>query len=176
MFSLSFTAWDYTTQGVQLYIEVNDNDPGGEDEVVETFAIDIPNSTSVGDQETNPRLYTGTYNIAMIEISYQIVCEINYYGESCENLDHCTANQVNCTGNSHCINQNGTSLCQCLPGYIEPLCVSKNHCMNINCSSRGQCQNGLESYSCTCEPGYTGHLCEVDTNECAERSCSGNGK
>ena len=155
---------------------MNDDDFGGEDEVVETFAIDIPNATSVGDQESNTILYMGTYNIATIEISYRIVCDLNYYGEVCENLDQCTANQVNCTGNRHCINQNVTFLCQCLPGYIGPLCETKNHCKNINCSSHGQCQNEIESYMCICEPGHTGHLCEVDTNECAQMSCGVNSK
>lgn len=142
---------------------------------MDTFAIDIEGSVQPGGEETSRLNFTGRFNLATFEISYRVVCEQNYFGDFCENLNECTANQISCTGNGQCIDQENGFLCQCNPGFIGQLCQIVDHCHQIDCSGQGQCQNGADSFTCDCNPGYTGQQCEINIDDCIGVNCSGNG-
>lgn len=142
---------------------------------MDNFAIDIVGTVPLGAEETNTLQFTGRFNLGTIDISYRVICEENYYGDLCENFDECRANQISCTGNGLCIDQEQTFLCQCNPGFLGQLCEIVDYCQEIDCSGQGLCQNGADSFTCICNPGYTGQQCETDIDECIGVNCSGNG-
>lgn len=66
--------------------------------------------------------------------------------------------------------------CQCVPGYVGPLCQSKvDYCLAKPCANGGQCVNLVNDYRCTCRPGFSGKDCSIDIDECASSPCNNGG-
>ena len=159
-----------------MYIESNDFDMEGSDEVIDMFAIDIPQSVVPESPESNEMVVLGRFGFARINIRYRVMCEQFFYGNFCENFNECLAWQVQCQNNGECIDQENTFLCQCQSGFSGGVCQNVDYCYNISCSNQGQCQEVSNSFNCECDPGYTGQLCEVNINDCIGVNCSGSGQ
>ena len=39
------------------------------------------------------------------------------------------------------------------------------------CQHGGTCVDMVEGFYCSCRPGYTGHVCELEVNECGSNPC-----
>ena len=109
------------TQGVQLQIVVRDRDDGNDtDDFVDSFAIDIPSTTTLGVTVNQSR--NGEFGFAEIALTIRILCAENYDGDRCENFNDCLANQVTCSNHGTCIDGNESYTCDCDTCYIGPDC------------------------------------------------------
>ena len=143
-------------QGVQLYIEIQDEDRGSDnrlganepDELVDILLINY--NLTVGEQSTRQQ-YSGTFGFLTMDMAISVNCVNNFQGSDCT---------------------------QCVPGVTGPDCLQVDDCFNlgINCSGNGQCVDGVDSFNCKCDPGFTGELCQTNIDECVGVKCSGNGE
>ena len=94
---------------------------------------------------------------------------------------------TNCTSNGLCakdLSQNKL-FCQCFPDFEGTTChndkrpCSKHPCLNQNqCNQRkSESPEGVVSYNytCNCSEFYTGNHCEVEIDQCQNRTCSAKG-
>ena len=66
--------------------------------------------------------------------------------------------------------------CQCVPGYLGPLCQSKvDYCKTQPCANGGECIDLTNDFKCNCRPGFTGKDCSVDIDECRSSPCVNGG-
>ena len=148
-------------QGVQLYIEIKDDDVYIPDELVDIISLNINSSVTQSLQQD----YTGMYNIVTMNLTVTVFCEENFGGSdctrcvpgltgfNCDMIDHCFG--VNCSGNGEC-NMDGmdTIHCTCDPGFTGELCQTNiDDCVGVNCSGNGQCVDGVNSFTCECTTG-----------------------
>ena len=136
-------------EGVQLYIEIWDDDPPGiqyPDELVDILLIE--HNESVGEESTT-RVHSGMYGFVSIKLMIIVTCIENFQGSACS---------------------------QCFPGLTGPDCQTKtDDCVGVTCSGNGQCVDGVNSFKCSCAPGFTGDLCQTNIDDCVGVNCSGNG-
>ena len=135
-------------QGVQLYIEVKDDDSDSRnivqpnpDELIDRLLID--HNLPIG--QSSPRQnYTGVYGYVTMDLSITARCVGNFQGSDCT---------------------------QCLPGFTGVECEANiDDCMGVDCSGNGQCVDGINSFSCNCTAGFTGLLCEIsDTSQRSDK-------
>ena len=61
---------------------------------------------------------------------------------------------------------NTTFLCNCVPGWLDDQCQTKNHyCKEVSCLNNGICRLSLFNYTCECLPGsFSGRHCEITAN------------
>ncbi len=163
-------------QGVQLYIQAIDYDPDNGDDLIDTFAVDISPSLVAGSPDSSLLRYSGRFNLARILLSYRILCQQFFYGDSCQNYDECAAQSVACQNNGVCINKEDNFRCQCRGGYSGQYCENVEHCFGVTCTNRGKCQEETSSYVCFCDSGFTGQLCETEIDECVGVNCTGRGE
>ena len=132
-------------QGIQLYIEIRDNDIiHPPDELVDTISLDL-NSTVTQSLQQN---YTGMYNIVTMNLTVTVFCEESFGGSDCT---------------------------QCVPGFTGPNCDMTDHCFGVNCSGNGECSmDGMGTIHCICESGFTGELCQTNIDDCEGVNCTGN--
>ena len=136
-------------QGVQLLVEVCDQDSTSSDDLIDILQINIPSSSVMVGDETNVTSYPGMLGFAAVSLSFTVQCTKNFQGSRCS---------------------------ECTPGFTGSQCeVNINDCIGIDCSRQGQCVDGINSFSCNCDLGFTGITCEVNIDECASADCSGHG-
>ena len=162
--------------GVQIYIELVDDDNLSPEELIDRFAINV--SIPIG-TEMERTTYQGIFGFAAIDISFRVVCAEDFYGPNCDMpcLDNCTCEPgftgefcatsiddcvgVKCGLNQRCVDGHLSFSCECQPGYTGPNCTMDiNECIGINCTN-GECIDGLASFVCACDHGYTGQFCET---------------
>ncbi|XP_055375058.1 protein crumbs isoform X2 [Condylostylus longicornis] len=90
-------------------------------------------------------------------------CPSGFEGARCERLEPCSPN--NCREPMTCSN----GKCICLQGRNCLPCKS-NPCLN-----GGNCKTNGLSYECICPEGWNGTNCEIDIDECADKTVCGNG-
>ena len=64
-------------QGVQLYIEIKDDDVYIPDELVDIISLNINSSVTQSLQQD----YTGMYNIVTMNLTVTVFCEENFEGQ-----------------------------------------------------------------------------------------------
>ncbi|CAL1542073.1 unnamed protein product [Lymnaea stagnalis] len=114
-------------------------------------------------------------------------CECNngWKGDNCEtDVDECAEETFSCRTNSHCVNTNGSHLCECDVGYFEeshvpgdckecnPWAYGDSCTKNCSCviANSQSCDN--INGTCECKTGWKGVHCETDVDECAEKTFS----
>jgi hypothetical protein len=91
-------------------------------------------------------------------------CPTGYTGDGyigCTDIDECVTGQHDCVGLSVCVNQPGSFICVCPPGYSQSngSCDDIDECQTDNgdCDPLTVCTNIPGSRTCgTCPSGYTG--------------------
>lgn len=195
----------YNMQGLQVFFRIGDallvNNGFSSSVLIDSVPIDI--DVPVGTSSPRPSaVYTGTADIAQINVSFKVRCIGNYTGSDCLTLcpdsrsscdecglpdftgDFCQFDADNCNGtvcsasannNSLCIRRDEIYTCICSPGYTGDDCGSLvDHCANVTCSGiNGGCVNSLEGPTCVCDAGFTGDWCEVDVDECEQSTSPG---
>lgn len=41
-----------------------------------------------------------------------------------------------------------------------------NECESSPCFTGSTCEDAIASFTCICQPGYTGHLCNINIDDC----------
>ncbi|XP_033102532.1 uncharacterized protein LOC117105480, partial [Anneissia japonica] len=105
-------------------------------------------------------------------VYYTCSCLNGFNGTQCANIDECTDNLHDCTGNSECRDQEGSYVCVCQMGFTGNgrMCVDENECLSMGtCHSLATCSNTIGSVNCTCPDGYSGDGVTSCTNidECS---------
>lgn len=129
-------------QGVQLFIKVIDIDLETENELVDTFLIDITVTDALVGSGISPTIYNGSSGIATIELSFHVMCAENYYGADCS----CTESLCTVSGNStdsddlSCVgtNCNGNSSGNGSHGVEAGTDSDVFSCVGANCNKNGQ--------------------------------------
>ncbi|CAL1545513.1 unnamed protein product [Lymnaea stagnalis] len=105
-------------------------------------------------------------------------CRDGWEGENCSvDVDECISNSsFSCQNNSHCVNTNGSSYCECDDGFwdLEKGAIFCEECeegfYGANCSQQCKCGDHYQcdkvNGSCHCLPYWNGSNCNVDVNEC----------
>ena len=128
---------------------------------IDSFMIDIPASTRPGSPFTAS--YSGTYNVATIELTYEVICLEGFSGETCA-VDHCFG--ATCNNRGTCVD----GVCECDDRYIGDTCEMENPCFGETCNSQGKCVDG----DCECNDRYIGDRCER-VNPCFGVTCNNRG-
>merc|ERR1711966_289567 len=81
-------------------------------------------------------------------------------GQSCQDVNECSAGTANCDANALCSNTDGGYSCTCNSGFTGTgqSCQDVNECSagTANCDANALCSNTDGGYSCTCNTGYDG--------------------
>jgi len=109
--------------------------------------------------------------------SYACPCKPGYRddGKGCENFNQCE-NKNLCHEHASCIDYIGRYECLCDKGYAGDgkSCTEIDECkVGTPCKNGAACQNDPSrpgEVVCTCTKGWTGKHCEVNINECAEKT------
>ena len=170
-------------QGVQLHIEITDNDRDVSDDLIDALLID--HNLPIGQQSPRQN-YSGIYNFSFVTMDLSITarCVGNFQGSDCLRclagfagiMCNISINECTCSRHGQCLDGVPSLICNCDPGFTGVECETNiDDCEGVNCSGNGQCMDGLLSYTCDCDPGFTGVDCEVDIDDCVGVNCSGNG-
>ena len=140
-------------------MDVIDNDLGmTPDELVDFFLIFLTSADLVpGASSTIPQIYSGTFGVATIELSFQLECLPGFFGEECT----MTCDSFPCDNGGVCSPDatNGFT-CTCVGDFTGRSCdMTIDDCLNVNCNN-GTCVDGVGTFTCECEAGYTGQLCD----------------
>ena len=136
---------DFLSQGVQVYIEIIDEDTISSNDLVDRLLIDH-NQTVARPLRQN---HTGMYNLVTMDLTITVFCAENFGGSDCS--------------------------MQCVPGLTGPDCNETDHCSGVSCGDNGVCRNVINSFQCMCSPGFTGVLCQTNIDGCVGVDCTGNG-
>ena len=182
--AISFTQTLLHFQGVQLHIEIIDDDYShSADDLIDVLLIE--HNLPIG-QPSPRKNYTGIYNISFVTMDLSITakCAENFQGSDCSRclpgfagtMCNVGINECSCSGNGQCLDGMPSLICECDPGYTGVECEANiDDCIEVTCSENGQCIDGLLSYTCECDPGFTGVDCETNIDDCVGVNCSGNG-
>ena len=147
-------------QGVQVYIEIRDDDGGNDNKLIDLLLIDhnLPVAESLQQN------HTGIYNLVTMNLTITVFCVPGFTGPDCNETDHCFG--VNCSGNGECsMDGMGTFHCACNPDFTGELCQTNiDDCVDVDCSGNGLCMDGLNNFTCDCVPGFSGPLCNEGTH------------
>lgn len=179
-------------QGIQvifLAIDCNERDCALV-ERIDSVVVDIlgPVGTTIPETE-----YVGTAGLVKLNISFEVRCDDDFYGEDCltfcldfESCAGCglpgytgescqfdinDCEDIDCH-DGECIDKVNGFTCDCEIGFTGDLCqYNIDDCSNISCSNNGECADGVDSFNCVCEPGFTGGLCDININDCEDAEC-----
>ena len=179
-------------QGVQLYIEIQDQDMGHfnqwganePDELVDILLID--HGLEVG-EELPRQNHTGQYQYVTMDLTITVLCAQNFQGSdctqcvsgftgpNCADVDNCV--EINCSEHGQCVDEVDSFRCNCSTGFTGMLCeINIDDCLSNPCGERGQCVDGVNTFDCVCDPGFTGEVCQTNIYDCVGVNCSGNGE
>ncbi|KRY69957.1 Neurogenic locus notch -like protein 2 [Trichinella pseudospiralis] len=86
-------------------------------------------------------------------------CDFGYYGEKCEEVDHCL--YVTCANGGTCKTHGNSFHCICSSGITGLLCDEDiDECIENPCKNKGICVNTFGSFKCQCAVGNYGRFCE----------------
>ena len=110
--------------GVQLYIEIRDDDPPGQkpDDLIDILLID--HNEPVGEESATP-VHSGMYEFVSMELVIAVTCVGNFQGSDCS---------------------------QCVHGFTGPNCLQIDDCVRVTCGGNGQCVDGAGSFKCSHNP------------------------
>jgi delta-like protein len=75
-----------------------------------------------------------------------------------------------------CVDKVNEFRCQCVPGYVGPLCQNRvDYCITKPCANGGTCLQLVNDYKCKCAPGFTGKDCSKEVDECQFEPCQHGG-
>ena len=136
-----------------------DNDDGffNDDDIVDAFPVDIqPSRVAAGGGMTEVISHTGIFEIANIELSFEVECLPGFAGESC--VPVCSTDP--CSNNGTCLQSVSGFTCACRGDFTGETCETRiNDCQDVDCND-GTCVDGVLSFTCQCDPGFTGEFCE----------------
>lgn len=132
-----------------------------------------------------------TFFITSIKLTYKAYCSEGYYGSYC-NI-HCPGNITKCVRNSHTYCKMGKTgksliyfyalLSKTLLHYIINLFTigwigtdcdeDVDECYTRAFCGHGNCTNTVGSFHCSCPPSVYGIKCQLDEDECLNKSCNG---
>ena len=155
-------------QGVQVYIEVQDDDEGNDD-LIDLLLIDH-NLTVAESQQQN---HIGIFEFVIMNLTITVFC---IPGEPCQtNIDDCVG--VDCSANGRCVDGVNTFTCDCVQGFTGEFCQTNvDDCVGVDCSGNGRCVDGVNTFACDCVQGFTGELCQTNIDDCVGVDCSRNGR
>ena len=176
-------------QGVQVYVEVKDEDYFKFDDLADLVLVDFKETL----RKAVRKNYTGIYNLVTMDLTITVFCQENFVGPhcskcllgftgpDCDRKDHCL--EVDCSGNGKCVNNfdilaESRYTCSCNSGYKGVMCEDID-CAANNCSGHGKCWAGASndsSPSCNCSAGFTGRVCEIELDLCSSNPCGENGQ
>ena len=174
---------DNLLQGVQVYIEIQDED-NNDDDFVDLLLVDHNLSVAESLQQN----HIGIYNFVIMNLTISVLCEGNFggtdctvcvpgfTGSNCDMTDYCFG--VNCSGNGKCIDKSNSFACICDSGYKGELCEHID-CSANNCSGNGVCMDDIntsDSPSCNCSTGFVGRVCGINIDVCLSTPCDDEGQ
>ena len=97
----------------QLFIRAFDEDPGSDDDLLDSIFIDLTLSRNDGFTATSA--YTGTRNRVTVNMRFQLRCDTNFYGSDC--VTYCLEMDDDTNGHYTC-NSDGSFRCR--TGFEKP--------------------------------------------------------
>ena len=160
---------------------------------IDAIPVDIDITVGTASPETT---YIGIAGIAQLNVSFSARCADGFYGRdcltSCPDFESCAGcglsvftgefcqfstedcSEVYCNGNGDCVD--GSSACDCNPGFTGDLCQNIDDCEGVSCNDSGECIDQIDGFKCNCNPGFTGDLCQVNIDDCEGVSCNNSGE
>ena len=128
-----------------------DIDPSLPHELVDAFFMDIePSLVAAGGGMTEVISHTGIFEIANIELSFEVECLPGFAGESC--VPVCSTDP--CSNNGTCLQSVSGFTCACRGDFTGETCETTiNDCQDVDCNN-GTCVDGLLSFTCQCDPEF----------------------
>ena len=128
-----------------------------DDDVVDAFPMDIqPSMVAAGGGMTEVISHMGIFEIANIELSFEVECLPGFVGESC--VPDCSTDP--CSNNGTCLESVRGFTCACRGDFTGETCETRiSDCQDVDCND-GTCVDGVLSFTCQCDPGFTGDFCE----------------
>ena len=159
---------------------------------IDAIPVDIDITVGTASPETT---YVGFAGIAQLNVSFLVRCADGFYGQdcltNCPNFESCAGcglsrftgefcqfstedcSEVYCNGNGDCVD--GSSACDCNPGFTRDLCqVNIDDCEGVICNS-GECIDQIDGFACECDLGFTGTFCQHNINDCTNVNCNDGG-
>jgi Notch-like protein len=181
-----FNIISFSMQGVQLYIEIRDQDSGNTSQLIDVFPLAVRIESLPLNVPSGNKMFSRA--VATITVNVTVLCAQNFQGSNCtqcipgftgamcdENIDDCLGEM--CSGNGQCVDEVGSYSCNCSAGYNGTDCeINIDHCSPSPCGENGQCTDGVNSFTCNCATGYTGTLCDSDIDECLSNPCGMNSR
>ncbi len=140
-----------------------DYDPTNNDDMVETFTVNIPSATPIG---YGPALSNtaGLHDLGVISLAATVQCAQFFDGDQCQYLNVCAQTPNICSGHGVCMAERTGYSCNCYPGFLGENCeISIDDCAGVNCSGINTvCVDEVNSFSCVCQTGFMGKDCTVE--------------
>lgn len=98
--------------------------------------------------------------------SFRCVCNLGfqefYNGAQvvCNDINECQSGQHECDYNAQCLNNIGSYVCQCNPGFEGDgfACETARSCENITCPENAECVESNGVAECKCSKGFSGNI------------------
>lgn len=138
--------------------------------VIDPTCIDIDECSK---RNTCPRNSICQNNLG----SFECLCDKGFWGQSCLDIDECSANLTNCHVNAECLNLEGSYKCECKEGfYGNGITCLSGTCKDSGCPENKECVSPRK-FDCQCKKGFllkSDGSC-IDIDECStEKRCHSN--
>ena len=133
----------------------DDDNSNGQDDFIESFAIDINQIGLLAGEVTEAMIFTGIFGFANTTLSFEMECLPGFVGEFC--VPDCSTDP--CSNNGTCLQSVSGIICECRGDFTGETCETMiDDCQDVDCND-GTCVDGVQSFACLCEPGFTGDFC-----------------